>query len=531
MRYSDGMIHRLLFKLFLLSIHNGVRTIFQSTPEVLLTRPLERQSMSSTQTSSTGYLSNGKSSIESGTSSVPTADTLFSSTRSQFGNTLAKPNQPRIFFCTYHEELHLPTPFFRRKAECKAHMMRFHNLGSEWKCPTCQTIFDRDIDYDKHNRDEHAGQPVLPATDVVTNLLPKQVFACGFQGCENLYGSWDEWFDHITGHMKKGKAPSDWSYNVVIRNLLLQRDLRDHWEQMMLRTYGTTQHALKWKPSSARQLCQKLECRDFRPGIQTLVEDAYLIGLLASAPVHSVAGQTMQIHLDTPSCDFVPCYRDNDNLDRILMRPVRVNSTSTSVLHDHPPQYHQHIFEGHQAAGDNFDFVDVSSVPGPSGAARSRVGPYQSSASLQGYEQTQMEQYTHFSPPAFNEDLPRAPESFDFNYGVQGQTVSNSPRPNRDPQPSHILQELQYFDYPKFAKANTPRSWTPGALIRRARSSVPLSSKKSHSSLEADPTQATPAVPPVHANSITPPGRPCSSSGSQRSRQSRKTGRAASQIL
>lgn len=489
--------------------------------------PPDRQSMSSTQTSSTGYLSVGKSSIESGASSAQTADTLLSSTRSQFGRMLAKPNAPRICFCTYHEELGLPTIFFGRKAECKNHMMNFHNLGRdprEWKCPTCLTIFDRENDYTRHNRIEHARQPVLPPTEVVVNILPKQVFACGFQGCENLYTSSDEWFDHITGHMKEGKAPSDWSYNTVIGNLLRQRDLRDYWERM-LRAYSTTQHTLNWEPGSARQLCQKLECRDFRPGIQSLVKVAYFLGL---------RGDTMQIGFETPNCDLVPPYEDNDHLDRILMRPGRPNSTSTSVIHDRPPQQPLHIFEGGQARGNNFELMDISSVLGPSSAAQSHVGSYQSSASLQCYEQTQIDQYTRLSSPAFNADLSHPPEcfdfDFDFDFSIQSHPVDNSHGPNRDPQSGHILQEFQYYDYQNFARANTPRQWTPGALIRRARSSMSLSSKKSLSSLEADPTQTVPPVPPVPpvpVNSIMPPGRSRSSSFSQRSRPSRKTGQEA----
>lgn len=263
----------------------------------------------------------------------------------------------------------------------------------------------------------------------------------------------------------------DWSYSVVIRNLLRQRDIRDHWEQMMLRMYGTTQHAFDWKPSSARQLCQKLECRDFRPSIQSLVEAAHLLGLPALASMHSAAGQNMQTRLETPSCDFVPCYQDSDHLDRILMRPARVNSTSTSVVHDGQPQCYPHTFEGNEAAGDNFDFMDVSSVPDPSGTAQSHVGPYKIGGPLQGYERTQMEQYTQFSPAAPVED----PGSFDLDYAVRSQTVDNSSGHNRDLQPGHILQEFQYYDFAKFAKANTPRPWNPRTWVRRARSSMSLS--------------------------------------------------------
>jgi len=479
--------------------------------------------MSSGKTSSTGYPSIGGSSIESGVSLPSNADGFLSSTRSQVGQTHARANTPRRFFCTYHEETGHSTIWFGRKAEGKNHMNKFHSLVKEWKCPACQTIFDRDTDYERHYRDEHAEQPVFRATDVVTNLLPKQVFACGFRRCENLFSLWSDWFDHITAHMKDNKKPSDWSYTVVIRNLLRQPDLRDPWERMMLHRYGTTQYALHWDPSSARQLCQKLECRDFRPGINFVVEAANMLGRLA---LDQSTREIMQIRLETPSCDSVPYYQDNEHLDRILMRPAPSAAASTPGVPDLSPQYYSDAFGGRQTPGNAFSFMGIQSVPSIPRSGQSHAEPYHSTTSAQAYEQTQAQQYSPFTPATFDEELQQASGRMDFGNGVQRSLVGDTAVLDGAPQPSHILQDLNYYDYDNYAKQSTQRR----SFLRRVQSSMSLSSKKSQSSLDVDNTQAIPPVPPVPSNSTTPPARSRASSMSQRSKSTRKTGQAANQL-
>lgn len=458
--------------------------------------------------------------MESGVSSLLNADSFHRSTKNQVGQTFAKPNAPSKFFCPQHQEANCTTTF-GRKAECKNHMLNFHNLQQEWKCPTCLAIFDRANDYSKHNRDEHAGQLVFPATDVVTNLLAKQVFACGFQSCENLFSSWAEWFDHITAHMRDGKKPSDWSYTVVIRNLLRQPNLRDAWEQMMLRSYGTTQHMLEWDPSTARQLCQKLECRDFRPGVHVVVQAANLLGQrMSSDQLDLLCRETRQIRLATPSCDSVPYYEDNEELDRILMRPTLSNTASTPGVHALSRPYFPPVFDQHQVGGNVFGFMGMQPLSGILQSDQSHIDSYRKNGSAQGYEQTQTEQYSQLSPQVFHEELPQLQARLDFAHGVEAAFADATPASDRDEQPTHILQEFQYYDYPKFAKLSKQRSLHD--IIRRVRSSTSLSSKKSHSSLEAESTQAAPPPPPLPSNSITPPTRSRASSTSQRSWQPRK---------
>ena len=310
---------------------------------------------------------------------------------------------------------------------------------------------------------------------------------------------------------------------MVIRNLLRQQDLRDPWERMMLRRYGTTQYPLHWDPSSARQLCQKLECRDFRPGINFVIEAANTLGRLA---LDQSTREIMQIRLETPSCDSVEYYQDNEQLDRILMRPALPTVASTPSVPDLSPQYYSNAFGVRQAPGNAFGFMGIQSVPSIARSDQSDAEPYHSSPSIRSYDQTRAQQYSSFTPTMFHEELPQASERMDFSSEVQRPLVGDTAVLSGAQQPNHILQDMNYFDYDNYAKQSTQRR----SFLRRVQSSMSLSSKKSQSFLDVDNTQAVPPLPPVPSNSTTPPARSRASSMSQRSKSTRKTGQAANPL-
>lgn len=482
----------------------------------------ERQSMSSVTT----FSSLGGSSIESATSSAITTDTSHSISRPHVAPIVSE-SKTRAYFCTYHEELDLPPPFFVKKGDCKTHMKSFHNLDKEWLCQKCHLIFDREPDFVKHHRHEHPRQPI---PNVVTELLPKQVFACGFRGCESLFLTWDQWFNHIARHMQEGRLPPDWSFTVVITNLLQQSDLRNHWKNLLLCTYGGEQPLLKWSPTTARQLCQKLERRDFRPSIPFLVQTAHHLGRLASVPIDAGAGQSMQVCLFTPSRDSVPACRDSNELDHILKRPPAAIAPSTTAFNDPPSPYHPGNFERHRAAPHPFDPPELGSTPGPSNFDQSRGASSHTSPSFQEYDVSRMDQFLDFSTMTFGEwleELPLSPRRFDYPLQPQRQRISNSPdaADARDPLQVHPRKQFNYSDFSNFAKDQAPRPRTSESLIRRVRSSVSLTSRKSQSSLEFDPAQLVPPVPPVPTTDGTLLSRPRSSS--QRSRLSRRSGQSS----
>ena len=389
-------------------------------------------------------------------------------------------------------------------------MKQFHNLGKEWSCTRCYKKFDREIDFLKHFSLEHPGHKPGPLTDIVTLLLPKQVFACGFHNCENLSESWEQWFNHITSHMAAGMIPAQWSDSVVISNLLRQNALRPSWDYLLYRYHGASRPSLHWQPPSARVLCQKLECQDFRPGIQFLVQAAYRLGQFGSTPIDSLPGKFLQSGLDTPTCDSVPEYRNNHHLDEILMR----NPPDNSLLQSPISNYLATMIRSPTNLDLNpFELMtEQSTFIHQSGEMRNFNG-----VTLPGYATEQPQPLPNFSGMDLDgsgSDLSRS--GFLPNTVAQPSITHDS----MDVEPSHILQKFNYFDFPGFVKEHSHRPQTPARLLRRAKSSISLSSKKSRSSPEVEHTPV-PVVPPIPPTETGHSGRPRSSS--QRSKLSRKS--------
>lgn len=370
----------------------------------------------------------------------------------------------RLYFCTYHHEFGGPLPYFRKKGDCKAHMMRFHNLGKEWPCPICHWIFDRDNDLLKHCRVDHPRWPLPPITDIVTQLLPKQVFACGFHGCERLFSFWDEWFDHVANHMRNGLTPSDWQYSLVIANLLHQTNLCQMWEYFLSQTYGTTQPPLQWTPSTSRQLCQKLECQDFRPGINYLVHAAHQLGRPKSVSTNSEPPSALQFGLRTPSCDSIPSYRGNEQLDNILMRSAKINlslrssdnrcslSTCSTVVDREESRIENSTSQG-------FDLDEEVSFSTPA----STFPPDSTQEPTHPFPQ--------FTTIHFDENFCTSFDPDPSRSTFHPHTADHPSTPNASTQPEtlHILQQFNYFDYDRFARDHTSYPLNPISLARRAK--------------------------------------------------------------
>ena len=318
----------------------------------------------------------------------------------------------------------------------------------------CHWVFDRDHDFHRHCRFDHPRQPLPPITDIVTALLPKQVFACGFQGCESLFSLWDEWFDHITNHMRNGLNPSHWQYSLVIANLLRQTSVREVWEHFLFQAYSTEQPPLEWTPSTSRKLCQKLECKDFRPGINYLVQAAHYLGRPRSESTNSIPPPALQFCLRTPSCDSVPLYRDHEQLDEILMRSVGINLPLQPSANRSPLSTCSTIVDLDEP---NVGFQGPQSMPitrrfDPEGEI-STVN----SSPFSDYTQDPIYPFPHFAgtylDESFSTILDPLPPTFDPNIVTHSSITNTSTQPQ---QPLHILQQLNYFDYDRFVRAHTP---------------------------------------------------------------------------
>jgi len=450
--------------------------------------------------------------VDSSRSLAPSVDTTIS-----LAPTLVPPNPQLstssskstqgVFYCPYqqyHEDLGKPPPYFHKKGDCKVHMKNFHNLEYEWPCTRCYKKFDRESDFLKHFGRAHPGHKPGKLTDIVTRLLPKQVFACGFQDCENLSQSWEPWFNHITSHMNDGMTIAQWNDSVVISNLLRQNVLRQSWENLLYRIHGPSRPSLVWQPPNARVLCQKLECQDFRPGIQFLVQAAYRLALFGSTPIDSLPGQYLQIGLGTPTCDSVPEFKDNDHLDRILMR----NRPDTLSPVSNPPSLDYLTDTGQRQP--NLDSVPFGFMTEQSMSIIHPSG--------------QMQIFNGVTLPSYTPEQTPFPDFSGFGLDQSGPGLSRTVFPDThdqmDVESPHPLQQLNYFDWDGFVKENSQSPHTPGRLLRRAKSSMSLSSKKLRPSPEVDPV-SLPLVPPMPPTETDQSGRPRPSS--QRSRLIRKS--------
>src|SRR5215469_12607929 len=380
--------------------------------------------------------------------------------------------------------------------------------------------FDRESDFLKHFSREHPGHKPGALTDIVTILLPKQVFACGFQGCENLFESWETWFNHLTSHMAAGMILAQWSDSVVIANLLRQNVLRQSWENLLYQYHGALRPSLVWQPPSARVLCQKLECQDFRPGIEFLVQAAYRLGRLGSTPIDSLSGQILQTGLDTPTCDSVPAYRDNSHLDEILMRKSPDNSLLQPPISNLPSlDYLAAMGQIPSNLGlDSFEFMtEQPTFIHPSGEMQNFNG-----VTLPSYATEQTQSFPNFPGMGLDESQSDNPSPNLIRTGFVPNPVTQPPiiHGSMNVESPHILEKFNYFDFNGFVKEHSHRPQTPAGLLRRAKSSMSLSSKKSRSSPEVEPTPV-PLIPPIPPTETGQSGRPRSSS--QRSRLSRKS--------
>ena len=174
----------------------------------------------------------------------------------------------KVFFCTYAAEKG-KTELFGSKSDWKKHEMNFHETGKEYRCsdPSCSQIFSREYDYYQHCK-RHGNLDALPASKMMRVLSQKTAFGCGFNYCKIVSYSWKERCDHVAGHMKEGKTPSDWSYSNVIRNLFRQQKQNIHKISKMMfdqfyQQKKIDRSRLSWLPSNTRELRQNLECGIF----------------------------------------------------------------------------------------------------------------------------------------------------------------------------------------------------------------------------------------------------------------------------
>ncbi|KAF2180448.1 hypothetical protein K469DRAFT_753419 [Zopfia rhizophila CBS 207.26] len=208
------------------------------------------------------------------------------------------PNPSGPYFCTFCPDLRA----FRAKSDWKKHETSFHETGEEWPCPVprCYNVFDRVKDFERHFHRSHFDRQPLALTDIKIELLPREVFACGFEDCKEVFKTmykddtekpekaWDQRCDHVATHMKYGKTKQQWDHSNVIHNLLRQDATREVFDTLLESidpSLKSGRPRIAWSEQSedalanknTRILRKKLECRDLRLNLDQVVLAALLL--------------------------------------------------------------------------------------------------------------------------------------------------------------------------------------------------------------------------------------------------------------
>lgn len=234
---------------------------------------------------------------------APTESELNSTASPSVGNERGQGSES-YWFCTFCPDLKT----FCAKSDWKKHEMRMHETGEDWPCPVpgCSRIFDREKDFLRHCQRYHPGRQLPSLTDIRIQLLPRNVFGCGFDNCKDFIVGWDDRCNHVADHMKRGKTFSQWKYSNVIRNLIRQDATRDTWKELLSSLHEMSRKGrsqITWCPDNTRILKQKLECCDLRPNR----EEVLLTALSLRSDLHMDPRCTeLPDGFVTPSRDSVP---------------------------------------------------------------------------------------------------------------------------------------------------------------------------------------------------------------------------------
>lgn len=212
----------------------------------------------------------------------------------QTPNQQQKQNNPsKQYLCPFCGE-HQIENGISRESDLVKHFKTYHNTNRFWICRkgNCGKSFDFHGAYKAHLNDKsHPTGPTAPGSVHVV-LQTQVVFACGFEGCKQVYEvdpmeldtsqTSKDYFSHVISHMKRfinRKAPCPWeeapvwSYSTRIRNLLRQSQVRGAWKDLG----KDDRKKLQWRVEESTVLCKMLECRDVTD-VRTIVLAALELG-------------------------------------------------------------------------------------------------------------------------------------------------------------------------------------------------------------------------------------------------------------
>jgi hypothetical protein len=180
-----------------------------------------------------------------------------------------------------------------RPSDLKRHLESTHHTNNLWVCPkaNCRRVFQWLGAFKEHARHYHKVRIRICDAEVIT-LCPQTVFACGFEGCNQVYEALsksevsparDKFIAHVVCHLQSPlEKPKAWTFTYRMHNLLSQSALSNVWPPPSLSHEKSLE--LSWDARSGSVLQKLLETRHIG-NPSSLVQNAIALGSVSCREV------------------------------------------------------------------------------------------------------------------------------------------------------------------------------------------------------------------------------------------------------
>ncbi|KAK6445273.1 hypothetical protein FP744_10001521 [Trichoderma asperellum] len=237
-----------------------------------------------------------------------------------------------------------------RPSDLKRHLENTHHTDNLWVCPkaNCRRVFQWLGAFKEHARYYHKVRIRICDAEIIT-LCPQTVFACGFEGCNQLYEApsdaeasptKDKFIAHILGHFRSNvEKTRPWTFTLRMRNLLSQDGLSNVWPPPSLSYEQNLE--LNWDARSGSVLQKLLETRHLGSA-SSLIRNAIALGSMPLREVQLARGNAVlpilsqcqaavhQIDMITVQATILPTEAANG-----IAESVNTNCSTSLLASDH----------------------------------------------------------------------------------------------------------------------------------------------------------------------------------------------------
>lgn len=270
---------------------------------------------------------------------------------------IEKPTKKKEYICGFCSEYGIYKRL-SRPSDLKRHLESTHHTNKLWVCPkaSCRRVFQWLGAFKEHARYHHKVRIRIYDAEVIT-LCPQTVFACGFEGCSQVYEApsefeggpaRDKYIAHVVTHLQSTlDRPRAWTFTFRMRNLLSQKALSDIWPPPSLSYEQNLQ--LNWDARSGSVLQKLLETKHL--GCQSsLVRNAIALGSTSCREVQLAQGNAVlpiigqcqsEVHqIDMPAFQATPSPAESAtaNGSESLVAPNHGNPLEITYRPEHSHQ-------------------------------------------------------------------------------------------------------------------------------------------------------------------------------------------------